>query len=61
MNEYLSPQELADRWNVSRVWLYTLKRRGDVPKFRKSKGKTGRVMFKIGDVMEYEEKHFNQG
>lgn len=56
--DYLTPQELADRWGISRVWLYTLKKRGEVPKYRSGLGKLPRIQFPIGEVVEFEAQHF---
>ena len=56
---YLTPQELADRWGITRVWLYTLKGKGQVPKFRKKGlGPKARVEFPISEVLKFEEKYF---
>ena len=30
----LTPQELADRWGITRVWLYNLKKNKRVPKYQ---------------------------
>jgi len=57
--DYLTPQELADRWSISRVWLYTLKSRGEVPRYRTGLGKLPRVQFPIDEVIIFEQKHFN--
>jgi predicted DNA-binding transcriptional regulator AlpA len=57
--EFLTPQQLADRWNISRVWLYTLKRRGAVPKYRKlGVSANARITFPIDEVEKFETEHF---
>lgn len=56
--DYLTPQELANRWGITRVWLYTLKKRGEVPKYRTGLGKLPRVQFPIEEVVTFEAKHF---
>ena len=61
MNENLTPQELANRWGITRVWLYTLKARGETPEAHKlGLGKKPRVIFYLEEVIKFEEKHFGK-
>mgnify|MGYP003638787609 CR=1 FL=1 len=58
-DKYLTPQQLANRWEITRVWLYTLKSKGQVPKFRKrGLGPKARVEFPMSEVLKFEKKHF---
>lgn len=58
MPKELSPQQLADRWGITRVWLYNLKARGQVPKFRKlGLGPKSQVMFPMTEIIKFEKKH----
>jgi hypothetical protein len=61
MNETeLTPQQLADRWKITRVWLYNLKRDKRVPKYRqKGTGKRARITFPLEEVIKFEKEHFD--
>jgi predicted DNA-binding transcriptional regulator AlpA len=55
--EFLTPQQLADRWKITRVWLYTLKSKGKVPRYRNlGSGEKARIEFPLSEVRAYEEK-----
>jgi len=57
--KFLTPQQLADRWSISRVWLYTLKSRGEVPRYRKrGSGPKARISFPVTEIEKFEDKHF---
>jgi len=60
MNEkQLTPQELADRWGITRVWLYTLKSRKQVPRYRThGLGSKARITFPLSEVEKFENEHF---
>jgi len=60
MNEkQLTPQELADRWGITRVWLYTLKSRNQVPRYRThGLGSKARITFPLSEVEKFENEHF---
>tara|TARA_R110002096_G_C14449394_1_gene711401 strand:+ start:358 stop:546 length:189 start_codon:yes stop_codon:yes gene_type:complete len=59
-NEDLTPDQLASRWDITRVWLYTLKGKGQVPPFRKlGMGKKPRIVFAMADVLKFEKEHFS--
>tara|TARA_R110000803_G_scaffold25640_1_gene61273 strand:- start:1843 stop:2031 length:189 start_codon:yes stop_codon:yes gene_type:complete len=58
-NKDLTPAQLAERWDITRVWLYMLKAKNQVPPYRKlGMGKKPRIVFKIDDVIEFENEHF---
>ena len=60
MNEKdLTPQQLADRWGITRVWLYNLKKKKQVPKYRThGLGEKARITFPIEEVEKFENEHF---
>lgn len=59
MSENLTPQALADRWGITRVWLYTLKKKGKVPKYRNlGTGNKARIIFPISEIQKFESEHF---
>tara|TARA_R110000822_G_scaffold1313_1_gene5996 strand:- start:998 stop:1240 length:243 start_codon:yes stop_codon:yes gene_type:complete len=58
-NLCLTPKQLADRWGITRVWLYTLKKKGQVPKYRtRGIGKKAHISFPLAEVEKFESEHF---
>lgn len=60
MPDDLTPQQLADRWGITRTWLYNLKKNKQVPKYRAlGAGKRARIVFPMEEVVKFEELHFS--
>jgi len=58
INEYLTIDELAIRWKKNKFTIYNMKDKNkDFPKQYKFFG--GRILFKIKEVIDFEEKHIN--
>lgn len=59
-NEELTPQDLADRWGITRIWLYNLRKKGQTPKEEKRGiGKKPRYIFRLSEVEKFEREHFS--
>ena len=56
--EFLTPQELADRWRLQVKTIYNRLHLDQVPNFYRC---GGRILFPLADVKEYEEKYMNGG
>lgn len=56
LNEYLTIEELAIRWKKNKFTIYHIKDKNpDFPRQYKFFGKN--ILFKIKDVIDFEEKH----
>lgn len=51
---YFSPNELADRWQCSRVSVDRICRRAGIPRLCLGQGKNGMVRYPRKEVMAYE-------
>lgn len=55
--EYLTPQELATRLGVAVRTLNDMRYRGTGPRFLRTGATSGRVRYRLADVLEWERKH----
>ena len=56
-NVYLTTEELAARWRMTRIGLQDWRRAGKGPKFIQLEGKHGPVRYRLVDVEDYERDH----
>lgn len=58
INEYLTIEELAERWKRNKFTIYAIKDKyKDFPKQYKLAGGKSKILFKVKDVIEFEEKY----
>lgn len=58
INEYLTIEELAERWKRNKFTIYIIKDKyKDFPKQYKLAGGKSKILFKVKEVIEFEEKH----
>lgn len=59
MNEqtFLTTAELAERWKMSANTLRSWRLRGEGPRYVRPSGGKGKVLYRLEDVIAWEEKH----
>lgn len=58
LNEYLTIEELAERWKRNKFTIYAIKDKyKDFPKQYKLAGGKSKILFKVKEVIEFEEKY----
>lgn len=58
INEYLTIEELAERWKRNKFTIYAIKDKyKDFPRQYKLAGGKSKILFKVKEVIEFEEKY----
>lgn len=59
MNEFLTPQQLAERWSMSVGTLQNWRVKGKGPRYIKlGKGRAGKVLYRLDDIVELENQSY---
>lgn len=59
--QWLTTAELATRWKMRPGTLQNWRSQGIGPRFFKSQGTKGRVLYRLTEIEEYEDRHMKQG
>lgn len=59
--EWLTTAELAKRWKMRPGTLQNWRVQGIGPRFFKSHGSSGRVLYRLRDIKAYEAENMNEG
>lgn len=56
-DKFLTPSELADRWNLSTTTLYYWRKQKKGPKYIQLEGARGMILYPLKYILEYEEQN----